>query len=46
MKTEEQPRQEQDYEYALQALDDWTFRQSEEFIAWLEEESHRTCSGK
>lgn len=42
MKTEEQPRQEQDYEYALQALDDWTFRQSEEFIAWLEEESHRT----
>ena len=40
MKTEEQHMQEQDYEYALRALDDWKFRQSEEFIAWLEEESH------
>lgn len=42
MKTEEQPIQEQDYEYALRALDDWKFRQSEEFIVWLKEESHHT----
>ncbi len=42
MKTEKQPIPEQDYEYALQALNDWRFRQSEEFIAWLEEPSHHT----
>lgn len=42
MKTEEQHMQEQDYEYALRALDDRKFRRSEEFIAWLEEESHHT----
>lgn len=42
MKTEEQPILEQDYEYALRALDDWKFRQSVEFIAWLEEEAHHT----
>ena len=41
MKTKEQPIQEQDYEYALRALDDREFRQSKEFIVWLEEESHR-----
>lgn len=41
MKTKEQPIQEQDYEYALRALDDREFRLSEEFIVWLEEESHR-----
>lgn len=32
MKTKEQPIQEQDYEYALRALDDREFRLSEEFI--------------
>lgn len=42
MKTEEQPILEQDYEYALRALDDWQFRQSEEFITWLNDDSH--CS--
>lgn len=41
MKTEEQPILEQDYEYALRALDDWQFRQSEEFITWLNNDSHR-----
>lgn len=41
MKTKEQPIQEQDYEYALRALDDREFRLSKEFIVWLEEESHR-----
>lgn len=41
MKTEEQLIQEQDYEYALRALNDGEFRRSEEFIVWLEEESHR-----
>lgn len=41
MKTKEQPIQEQDYEYALRALDDRKFRLSKEFIVWLEEESHR-----
>lgn len=41
MKTEEQPILEQDYEYALRALDDWQFRQSEEFITWLNDDSHR-----
>lgn len=42
MKTEEQPIVEKDYEYALQALNDEAFRQSEEFITWLDDESHRT----
>lgn len=42
MRTEKQPIAEQDYEYALRALNDWKFRQSEEFIAWLEEASHHT----
>lgn len=42
MKTEEQPIVEKDYEYALQALNDEAFRRSEEFITWLNEESHRT----
>lgn len=42
MKTEEQPILEQDYEYALRALDDWQFRQSEEFITWLDDDSHRS----
>lgn len=46
MKTEEQPILEQDYEYALRALDDWKFRQSEEFIAWLEEEAHHALFQK
>lgn len=41
MKTEEQPILEQDYEYALRALVDWQFRQSEEFITWLNDDSHR-----
>lgn len=42
MKTEEQLILEQDYEYALRALDDWQFRQSEEFINWLNDDSHRS----
>lgn len=41
METEDQSILTQEYEYALRALNDRQFRQSDEFITWLREESHR-----
>lgn len=41
MKIENQSILPQDYEYALQALNDLQFRQSKNFSTWLSEESHR-----